>query len=102
MSKFSIITKVVGIQYNEGKSSIGHLNPGDTINLVREPKNTADPNAIAVKDLGGNKLGYISREWAARLAPKIDAGSKVNTTVKNITGSYEIGFGLDITIEVED
>jgi len=98
MEKFSIVTKVVGVQYSMCDYDIHDLNPGDRLFLIREPDNTVDPNAIAVKDSKDNKLGYISRPLAERLAPKIDSGYILVAIVKNITGNEKIGFGLDIQI----
>lgn len=49
--------------------------------LVREPDNPADEHAIAVylppRIAEGKQLGYLYREPAALLAPKIDAGTLV-------------------------
>ena len=46
--------------------------------LVREPENEYDENAIAVylpgRLMGGKQLGYLHRETAAVLAPKLDEG----------------------------
>jgi len=39
--------------------------------LVREPKNPADPNAVAVY-INGSKVGFLRKEDAARIAPIID------------------------------
>lgn len=51
------------------------------IRLVREPDNQYDPNAIAVylpeRLYEGKQLGYLGRESAAVLAPKLDAGTLV-------------------------
>jgi HIRAN domain len=48
------------------------------IQLVREPDNKYDENAIMVllpdRLQGGKQLGYIRRESAAMLAPKLDSG----------------------------
>lgn len=49
------------------------------IRLEREPENEYDENAIAVylpnRLYDGKQLGYIRRDSAALLAPKMDAGS---------------------------
>lgn len=46
------------------------------VQLVREPKNEADANAIRVESVDepwdGMKLGYIGRETARELAPRMD------------------------------
>jgi hypothetical protein len=51
------------------------------VRLVREPENEHDENAIAVFGYEGSfkrmHLGYVGRETAAVLAPKIDDGELV-------------------------
>jgi HIRAN domain len=46
----------------------------DPIQLVREPDNPADANAIAVLNLYGQKLGFVNRGIAAEYAALIDHG----------------------------
>jgi HIRAN domain len=47
--------------------------PGSRLELRRDPDNEHDANAIAV--LGGDaQVGWVPRELAAELAPKLDAG----------------------------
>lgn len=41
-------------------------------NLVREPENPYDPDAVAVV-VQGSRVGYLSRENAARFAAGLDA-----------------------------
>lgn len=43
------------------------------VNVVREKDNPEDPNALAVISEKG-QIGYIARERAAKLSPKIDGG----------------------------
>ena len=47
--------------------------PGTSVDLVREPDNKFDPNAIAVK-IDGQHCGYIPRAQAELLARDLDAG----------------------------
>ena len=54
----------------------GWLVPLDLV-LQREPRNKHDKNAIAVKTgtvrRPGEQLGHVARDWAAWLAPVLDA-----------------------------
>lgn len=54
---------------------------GSAVELVREPDNPADPLAVAawlVADDGRSwRIGYLDRTVAARLAPRMDAGTPV-------------------------
>ena len=63
---------VVGIKYHRGNS--GGLTAGERVQLVREPDNIHDSNAVQVKLLAGELLGYIPSELAGNLAEELDAG----------------------------
>jgi hypothetical protein len=49
---------------------------GLLLDLKREPKNPADPNAVAIF-WGGYKLGWVPRGLAAEIAPFMDSGVSV-------------------------
>ena len=61
------------------------LGAGRAASLVREPDNPADPLAVAVwvsdDQRRAWRLGYLDRTVAARLAPRIDAGSAVEAVL---------------------
>mmetsp|Transcript_59675 Transcript_59675/g.176827 ORF Transcript_59675/g.176827 Transcript_59675/m.176827 type:complete len:971 (-) Transcript_59675:116-3028(-) len=59
---------VVGLQYYDG---VAHR--GEFINLVREPSNPYDRNAIRVDNVHGEKVGHIKATQASGLAPILDA-----------------------------
>ena len=49
--------------------------PGRPLVLRRDPENPHDRNAIAVHAAdGGDQLGWVPREIAAELAPRLDSG----------------------------
>jgi hypothetical protein len=48
--------------------------PGRPLRLRRDPANEFDANAIAVDTEAGEPLGFVPRELAAELAPRLDAG----------------------------
>jgi hypothetical protein len=56
--------------------------PGAPLTLRRDPGNAHDPSAIAV-DLAatGEQLGWVPRELAAELAPRLDAGTAWSAVV---------------------
>jgi hypothetical protein len=55
--------------------------PGRPLQLRRDPDNPHDPNAIAVHATSGGQLGWVPRELAAELAPRIDAGTPFSAVV---------------------
>ena len=62
------------------------LETGRGARLVREPRNPADPLAVAVwvedDDAHPHRIGYLDRTVAARLAPRIDAGADVTAVIE--------------------
>jgi hypothetical protein len=48
------------------------IEPGSALELRRDPDNEHDPNAIQV--LAGEQVGWVPRELAEELAPRLDAG----------------------------
>ncbi|HEX6652867.1 MAG TPA: HIRAN domain-containing protein [Thermoleophilaceae bacterium] len=54
--------------------------PGSPLELRRDPGNEHDPNAIAVH-AGGEQVGWVPRELAAELAPRLDAGESWSAMV---------------------
>ena len=64
---------VVGTQYENRNERIEKLRVGDPVELVREPDNQYDSNAILVRTRDGS-LGYISSEHSSLIAPLLDSG----------------------------
>jgi SWI/SNF-related matrix-associated actin-dependent regulator of chromatin subfamily A3 len=63
-----IETHIAGRQYREAS-----VEPGEHVNLEREPENEHDGNAIRVENGHCEHLGYLPRERAEWLAPLMDA-----------------------------
>jgi single-stranded-DNA-specific exonuclease len=83
---------------------------GDALFLVREPNNPVDPNAVQVRRIVygdtqdkyrlGEQIGYVSRELAEDLAPKMDFEKFVLFAwIMNVTGEDSDSLGVNIQIE---
>ncbi|WP_166785721.1 MULTISPECIES: HIRAN domain-containing protein [Cryobacterium] len=59
----------------------GLLHSGAALRLVRQPRNAADSNAIAVHSVTGRLVGYVSPRIAAGLAAVLDAGTSIDAVV---------------------
>jgi HIRAN domain len=55
------------------------IEPGAPLELRRDPGNEHDPNAIQV--LAGEQVGWVPRELAEELAPRLDAGEPWSAVV---------------------
>ena len=73
---------VVGIKFHRGNAD--GIAAGEGVQLVREPTNAYDPNAIRVNLLTGETLGYLTSEVAAVFAKQLDAGGDVSGQISKI------------------
>lgn len=60
--------------------------PGDPVELVPEPKNSHDSNAVAVIGPHGVQLGYINAERAPYIGGKMNRGEDVAAIFQGIDG----------------
>ena len=66
---FAFNTKIVGVTFEGRQDLIAGLQAGAELELVRQPANPFDPNAVAVH-FGRLQLGFLRKQIAARIAPK--------------------------------
>jgi single-stranded-DNA-specific exonuclease len=96
---YQIVTKIVGVTYDNRQAVIGKLQVGEEVRLVRDPQNPFDANAIQVVNLNGQQCGFLSRDLAAKLADSFDRlGQPVKAIVLSLTGGYYIGSYLGANI----
>ena len=77
---------LAGFRYYEGKQLWDEMKVGDVLQLVREPDNAHDPNAIRV-EWQGHKLGYVPRADNQALARFMDRGSKAEARITRLKKS---------------
>ncbi|WCM29177.1 HIRAN domain-containing protein [Sphingomonas sp. QA11] len=70
---------VVGLDFaNRDKSNrrfeLALIRPGETVHLVPEPNNPADPRAVAVISAHGVQLGYLTAERCGLIGGRIAMG----------------------------
>lgn len=74
---------LAGFRYHEAKAAFAELRAGDRLDLVREPNNPHDANAVRV-EWRGRKLGYVPRRENAALAWAMDRGEPVRARVSRL------------------
>lgn len=84
--------KVRGVAYYEDGMAAADPKPGEPVTLQREPNNQFDKNAIAVVS-HGQRIGYINKGMAARMAKRMDAGEDLAAIVMQ-TGPLKIVAGV--------
>lgn len=98
----------VGTWYdNEDGSSrqaeLARCRRGERVDLVREPDNPHDHLAVAIRSSRGVRVGYLGRERATWIAPKIDKGYDVRAIVERIKGAHleAATLGLVVLVNME-
>jgi hypothetical protein len=74
---------LAGFRYAEASQVWSELRLGDALELVREPDNPHDRNAVRV-DWRGRKLGYVPRAENEALAWAMDRGERVTARISRL------------------
>jgi HIRAN domain len=98
-------TSIVAIEHTPNAVElVRDLKVGDQVHLVREPNNPHDRNAIAVCNVAGQKIGYISARIAVDVTRALDEDSgkltRATVTEKLAQGRDQKRFGADICFQL--
>ncbi|MDX9870990.1 MAG: single-stranded-DNA-specific exonuclease RecJ [Clostridia bacterium] len=98
INREEFFTKAVGVTFAERQSVLSRIQDGDSAELVREPLNEYDANAVAVF-WQGEQAGYLNACLSRVLAPVIDAGARYEAFVTQVTGRDKDTLGLNLCIK---
>ena len=79
---------LAGFRHHHGAEVLRDLRPGDRLELVREPENPHDPNAVRV-EWRGVTLGYVPRADNAAVARQLDRGTALEARVTALERSLD-------------
>lgn len=91
---------LAGSQYYRLNELQRNIQVGDPLELVREPENPHDRNAIAIR-WRGQALGYLPRKENRAVAKAIDDGEIVRATVEAIAADPNPWKRLRISVFIE-
>lgn len=83
VSPFHDVIQIVGINIPERKPFVDALSIDEELILIRDINNEFDINAIKVTNQKGNHVGFVAKDCASILAPKMDIGFKYIVKVKS-------------------
>ena len=102
---------VAGVQFHQAKTVLNKLTEGETLELVPEPENKFDPNAIAVKWTPGEwvdepefiMLGYVPKKFSAEVSAFMEINENVVCVLTKLNPSAKPWEQLKVVIKaVED
>ncbi len=74
---------LAGSQFHALEALRPQLQPGDALELVREPDNPHDPLAVRV-EWQGHKLGYVPRKENRAVATALDRGERLQARISRL------------------
>ena len=91
---------LAGFRYHEAAAAWPELAVGDRLDLVREPANPHDANAVRV-EWRGRKLGYVPRAENAALAWAMDRGERVTARISALREHRNPRMRIEFEVFVE-
>lgn len=91
---------LAGFRYAEAREVWPQLRAGDPLELVREPANAFDANAVRV-EWHGRKLGYVPRRQNAALAWGMDRGERVTARISRLAAHPNPARRIEFEVYVE-
>ena len=88
---------LAGFRHYEAPAVWRDVRAGDRLDLVREPENPHDSNAVRV-EWQGRKLGYLPRGDNAAVARQLDRGTALKATVARLTENRNHTVRLDVEV----
>ncbi len=79
-------TRVAGSSFRQ--IAIEQCRAGDDVELIREPGNKHDKNAVRV-DSDYGQIGYLPASAASVIAPQMDEGETFDAFIKKTTGGTD-------------
>ncbi len=79
---------VAGFQYHDGEWVWPMLRIGDTVQLVREPRNAFDDSAVRI-EWEGHHLGYVPRSENHAVAQLLDRDEALTARIAALTDSAD-------------
>ncbi len=91
---------LAGFRYGEGAALWPELRQGDALDLVREPDNAHDANAVRV-DWRGRRLGYVPRRENAAVAWGLDRGARLRARVSRLAEHANPARRIEFEVYIE-
>lgn len=93
---------IAGVQHRQGwQQNVKQLVEGQDLQLVPEPDNKYDPNAIKIMN-GDIQLGYVPKKFSAEIVAAIDIYGEANCTLLHLNASAPAWESCEVEVEIDD
>jgi len=93
---------LAGFRHYDAPGIWRDLRTGDRIELVREPDNPYDPNAVRI-EWRGHKLGYLPQRDNGAVARQLDRGAALAASVARVieNRNHSVRLEVEVTASLE-
>ena len=88
---------IAGVQHHELHEVIGDLKEDDELDLICEPDNKFDPNAIRI-EIEDTMLGYVPKKFSAEVSAALEVGHDLECKITKLTPSAKPWEQCEVTI----
>lgn len=92
---------LAGVKFHNLKDVIADLKPGSGFELVSEPSNPYDPNAVRV-EFKGTMCGYVPARFSSEIAAALSIGKNLVCKVTKVDPSAKPWEQCEVVIEEEE
>ena len=92
---------IAGVQHHELHEVIGDLAKGDELDLICEPDNKFDPNAVRI-ELDDTMLGYVPKKFSAEVNAALEIGRDLECIITKLDPSAKPWEQCEVTINQID
>jgi len=75
---------VAGVKFHEYKNVLNSMSKGNTLQLIPEPENKFDPNAVKIYFDNGDKagfIGYVPKKFSSEVSALLEVGIELECTL---------------------
>ena len=90
-------SSLAGFRHYEAPAVWREVKAGDRLELVREPDNPYDPNAVRI-EWQGRKLGYLPQRDNGAIARQLDRGTALHASVARLVENRNRSVRLDVEV----
>lgn len=100
----SFVTRILalrhaGVEHDDSETTYHQCKVGEALVLRHDP-NPFDENAVKVLRAGGQELGYLIKDVAVQLAPRLANGDKITASIFDISDPADSSqSGLTVQID---
>lgn len=92
---------IAGVQHHQMHKILNQLEEGTTLDLVPDPENKYDPNAIRI-EFEQTMLGYVPKRLSAEVSAVLESNDKVFCKISYLNKSAKPWEQCKVTILSED